>query len=58
MQAARCGRLMGRCMRPGTAAATLAPPRHAPYLPAIMRADAHALHEQITDSVALLRRHL
>ena len=32
-------------------------PRGSPYLPP-MRADAQSLHEQITESVALLRRHL
>jgi hypothetical protein len=33
-------------------------PRAIPYPPPTMRADAEALHQRITESVALLRRHL
>jgi hypothetical protein len=42
----------------GAVGEALASPPSPPYLARIMRADAETLHEQITASVALLRRHL
>lgn len=53
------GRPRGDGERPGLQPQRrLAPRPPLPYLPATMRTDAQTLHEQITESVSLLRRHL